>query len=200
MSFFKFLTSKVFLKQIALALVIVVVLAYVILQWLKVTTNHGEYITVPDLSGLSLETAQIQLKDLNLKLEVQDSANYNPNYPKYAVIEQYPLVGSSVKRDRKIYLILNPSDYRKVLVPDVIRRTYRQAKPTLESLGFEIGKITYEDDLGKDEVLEISYKGDKLSAGDLLPLTSKIDIVLGNGTRKGSESQSQNSQLAEDNQ
>ncbi|TPV34019.1 PASTA domain-containing protein [Paucihalobacter ruber] len=200
MSFFKFLTSKVFLKQIALALVIVVVLAYVILQWLKVTTNHGEYITVPDLSGLSLETAQIQLKDLNLKLEVQDSANYNPNYPKYAVIEQYPLVGSSVKRDRKIYLILNPSDYRKVLVPNVIRRTYRQAKPTLESLGFEIGKIIYEDDLGKDEVLEISYKGDKLSAGDLLPLTSKIDIVLGNGTRKGSDSQSQNSQLAEDNQ
>jgi beta-lactam-binding protein with PASTA domain len=200
MSFLKFLTSRVFLKQIALALILVVILVYVILQWLKVTTNHGEYITVPDLSGLSLETAQIQLKDLNLKLEVQDSANYNPNYPKYAVIEQYPLAGSSVKSDRKIYLILNPSDYRKVQVPNIIRRTFRQAKPTLESLGFEIGKITYEDDLGKDEVLEISYKGDKLSAGDLLPLTSKIDIVLGNGTRKGSESQSENSQLAEDNQ
>jgi beta-lactam-binding protein with PASTA domain len=198
MSFFKFLTSKVFLKQIALALILVVVLAYVILQWLKVTTNHGEYITVPDLSGMSLETAQIQLKDLNLKLEVQDSANYNPNYPKYAVIEQYPLAGSSVKRDRKIYLILNPSDYRKVQVPNVIRRTYRQAKPTLESLGFEIGTITYKDDLGKDEVLEISFKGSKITAGDMLPLTSKIDIVLGNGTRKGSASSSENSPLNEE--
>lgn len=198
MSFFKFLTSKVFLKQIALALILVVVLAYVILQWLKITTNHGEYITVPDLSGMSLETSQIQLKDLNLKLEVQDSANYNPNYPKYAVIEQYPLAGSSVKRDRKIYLILNPSDYRKVQVPNVIRRTYRQARPTLESLGFEIGTITYKDDLGKDEVLEISHKGNKIIAGDLLPLTSKIDIVLGNGTRKGSTSSSENSETIQE--
>lgn len=198
MSIIKFLTSKVFLKQIALALIIVVVLAYLILQWLKVTTNHGEYITVPDLSGKSLETAQIQLKDLNLKLEVQDSANYNPNYPKYSVIEQYPLAGSSVKRDRKIYLILNPSDYRKVQVPNVIRRTFRQAKPTLESLGFEIGNITYKDDLGKDEVLEILFKGDKISAGDMLPLTSKIDMILGNGTRKDSNSSSDNSASTQD--
>lgn len=188
MSFFKFLASKVFLKQIIIAIVLVVILVYLILSWLKVTTNHGEYITVPDLSGKSMEIAQIQLKDLDLRLEVQDSANFNPNYPKYAVIEQYPLAGSSVKRDRKIYLILNPSDYRKVQVPDVIRRTFRQAKPSLESLGFEIGKITYEDDLGKDEILEISFKGDKISAGDLLPLTSKIDVVLGNGNRKDGDS------------
>jgi len=199
MSFFKFLTSKVFLKQIAIALVIIVVLAYAILQWLKVSTNHGEYITVPNLSGMSLETAQIKLKDLNLKLEVQDSANYNPKYPKYAVIEQYPLAGSSVKSERKVYLILNPSDYRKVQVPNVIRRTFRQAKPTLESLGFEIGKITYEDDLGKDEVLEILFKGNKISEGDLLPLTSKIDIILGNGTRKDSDLQPDNSQFLEEN-
>jgi beta-lactam-binding protein with PASTA domain len=200
MSFFKFLTSRIFLKQIVMASLLIVVLAYLILQWLKVTTNHSEYITVPDLSGKSLETAHIQLKDLNLKLEVQDSANYNPNYPKYAVIEQYPLAGSSVKSDRKIYLILNPSDYRKVQVPNIIRRTFRQAKPTLESLGFEIGKITYEDDLGKDEVLEITYKGDNISAGDLLPLTSKIDIVLGNGNRKGSNQNSENSGVQENNQ
>lgn len=200
MSFFKFLASKVFLKQIIIAIVLVVILVYLILSWLKVTTNHGEYITVPDLSGKSMEIAQIQLKDLDLRLEVQDSANFNPNYPKYAVIEQYPLAGSSVKRDRKIYLILNPSDYRKVQVPNVIRRTFRQAKPSLESLGFEIGKITYEDDLGKDEILEISFKGDKISAGDLLPLTSKIDVVLGNGNRKDGDSIPDALPLEDDNQ
>lgn len=186
MSIIKFLGSKVFLKQIVLAICATVVLAFLILSWLKATTNHGEFIQVPNLKGKSLETANIELKDLKLRMEIQDSANYNPNYPKFAVIEQYPLAGESVKEDRKIYLILNPSGYRKVQIPDVVRRTFRQAKPTLESVGFVIGTITYVNDIGKDEVLEMSHKGSKLREGDLLPLTSKIDLVLGNGKRPGS--------------
>lgn len=186
MSIIKFLGSKVFLKQIVLAICATVVLAFLILSWLKSTTNHGEFIQVPNLKGKSLETANIELKDLKLRMEIQDSANYNPNYPKFAVIEQYPLAGESVKEDRKIYLILNPSGYRKVQIPDVVRRTFRQAKPTLESVGFVIGTITYVNDIGKDEVLEMSHKGSKLREGDLLPITSKIDLVLGNGKRPGS--------------
>lgn len=186
MSIIKFLGSKVFLKQIVLAICATVVLAFLILSWLKATTNHGEFIQVPNLKGKSLETANIELKDLKLRMEIQDSANYNPNYPKFAVIEQYPLAGESVKEDRKIYLILNPSGYRKVQIPDVVRRTFRQAKPTLESVGFVIGTITYVNDIGKDEVLEMSHKGSKLREGDLLPLTSTIDLVLGNGKRPGS--------------
>ena len=81
------------------------------------------------------------LKDNALRGEVQDSSNYNPNYPKGSIIEQDPLAGSQVKEDRKIYLILNPSAYRKFAVPDVIRRTYRQTKPKLEALGFQIGEL-----------------------------------------------------------
>ena len=84
---------------------------------------------------------QIELDDNNLRMVIQDSANYNPNYPKYSVIEQQPLAGSQVKENRKIYLTLNPSGYRKVGVPNVIRRTFRQARPTLEALGFKVGKL-----------------------------------------------------------
>ena len=183
MSLVKFLTSKAFLKQIALAIVALVVLSFLILQWLKSYTNHGEFVEVPDLKGKTLETVQIELDDNDLQMEIQDSANYNPNYPKYSVIEQYPLAGTQVKENRKIYLILNPSGYRKVAVPNIVRRTFRQAKPTLEALGFEVGKITYVDDLGKDEVIAVKYQGETLKAGDLLPLTTKIDLVLGNGNR-----------------
>ena len=120
-------------------------------------------------------------------MEIQDSANYNPKYPKFSVIEQYPLAGTQVKEDRKIYLILNPSGYRKVEVPNIVRRTFRQAKPTLEALGFEVGTKTYVDDLGKDEVIAIKFKGETIQAGDLLPITSKIDVVLGNGTRASNQ-------------
>lgn len=184
MSLIKFLTSKVFFKQIALAIIALIVLVFIAMQWLKSTTNHGEFVEVPDLTGKSIETVKIEIKDHKLRFEIQDSANFNPNYPKFSVIEQYPLPGTQVKESRKIYLILNPSGYRKVEVPNVVRRTFRQAKPTLEALGFEIGNISYVDDLGKDEVIAIKHKGEELKAGDMLPLTSKIDLVLGNGNRR----------------
>jgi beta-lactam-binding protein with PASTA domain len=135
------------------------------------------------LKGKSLKTVKIELNDNDLVMEIQDSANYNPKYPKFSVIEQYPKAGAQVKENRKIYLTLNPSGYRKVSVPNIVRRTFRQAKPTLETLGFEVGSVTYIDDIGKEEVIAIKHKGKTVKAGDMLPLTSKIDVVLGNGNR-----------------
>ncbi|WP_298902503.1 PASTA domain-containing protein [uncultured Psychroserpens sp.] len=186
MSLIKFLKSKTFFKQLGLAIVALVIILFLTMQWLKSTTNHGEFIKVPDLKGKTLQTVEIELNDNDLVMEIQDSANYNPKYPKYSVIEQYPKAGAQVKEDRKIYLTLNPSGYRKVPVPNIVRRTFRQAKPTLETLGFNVGQVTYVDDIGKDEVISIKYKGETIEAGKLLPLTSKIDVVLGNGKRGGS--------------
>jgi beta-lactam-binding protein with PASTA domain len=183
MSFVKFLVSKVFLKQLALAIVALVVLCFLILKWLNITTNNGEFVIVPDLKGKSIETAKIQLKDNDLAMKIQDSANYNPKYPKYSVIEQKPEAGSQVKENRKIYLILNPSGYRKVEVPDILKRTFRQAKPQLEALEFKVGNISYIDNIGKDVVLGMKHKGKTLKPGTQLPLTSTIDLVLGNGNR-----------------
>ena len=184
MNFIKFLFSKSFIKQLIYALIVLVVFSFLALKWLKTYTNHGSFVTVPSLTGKSHQVAQTLLQENSLRSEVQDSSNHNPRYPKGAVIEQDPLAGSQVKDDRKIYLILNPSGYRSFPVPDVIRRTFRQTKPTLEALGFQIGSLTYKDDLGKDEVLQIRYKGQIIEAGTMLPKTSKIDLVLGNGIRK----------------
>lgn len=187
MSLTKFLTSKVFLKQLALAVIAIVVLTFIILQWLKITTNHGSFVEVPDLTGKSLETVAIELNDRDLVMEIQDSANYNPKYPKFSIIEQYPLAGTQVKENRKIYVTINPSGFRKVDVPNIVGRTFRQAKPTLEALGFDVGNISYKDDIGKDEVLAVSFKGQPIKSGTKLPITSKIDVVLGNGNRPGGE-------------
>lgn len=184
MSFLRFVRSKAFFTQILIAIVALAVIVFLTMQWLDFTTNHGKFIKVPELKGKSLQNVQTELDKADLVMEIQDSANFNPDYPKFSVIEQYPLAGTQVKENRKIYLTLNPSGYRKVEIPHVVRRTFRQAKPTLETLGFQIGNITYVDDIGKDEVIAIKYKGKTLEEGDLLPLTSKIDIVLGNGDRK----------------
>ena len=187
MSFINFLKSKTFLKQIVLAFVAIFVLTFILLQWLKSTTNHCEFKTVPELKGKSIKVAEIELNENNLVMEILDSSNYNPDYPKFSVIEQDPIAGEKVKEDRKIYLTLNPSGYRKVLIPDLKERTFRQAKPTLEALGFTVGKLTYIDNIAKDMVLDMSFDGEAIKPGDMLPKTSKIDLVLGNGTRPTSE-------------
>ena len=183
MSIIKFLTSKTFFKQVLLAIVAIVVLCFIMLKWLNISTNHGDFETVPDLTGKSISVAKIELKANNLVMQIQDSANYNPDYPKFSVIEQEPPAGEKVKEDRKIYITLNPSGYRKIQVPDLTERTFRQTKPTLEALGFKVGKITYENNIGKDLVLKMTHKGKTISKGDKLAKTSVIDLVLGNGNQ-----------------
>lgn len=184
MNFLKFLFSKSLVRQIVLAIVACILFAFLALKWLKSYTNHATFVEVPNLVGLSLDDSEITLQNFNLRTQVQDSSNYNPKYPSGAVIEQEPLAGAKVKENRKIYLILNPSDYKNVRIPDVIRNTLRQARPTLEALGFSVGELIYVNDLGKDEVIELRFRGRKLSPGDMIRKTSTIDLVLGNGTRK----------------
>jgi beta-lactam-binding protein with PASTA domain len=190
MSLIKFLVSKTFFKQIALAIVATVVIVFLALMWLDSTTNNGEFRTVPDLTGKSIKVAEIELEKEDLVLVVQDSANFNPKYPRFSVIEQDPVTGNKVKENRKIYVTLNPSGYRKIMVPDLTQRTFRQAKPALEALGFEIGKTTYVDNIAEDVVLSLQFKGKAIAPNKTLPKTSVIDLVLGNGKRPGSSSTS----------
>jgi beta-lactam-binding protein with PASTA domain len=189
MSIIKFLSSKTFLRQIGIAVVAIVVLTFILMKWLNISTNHGEFETVPDLAGKSIGIAEMDLKANNLVMQIQDSANYNPDYPKFSVIEQDPIAGTKVKKNRKIYLTLNPSGYKKVPVPDLTEKTLRQAVPTLEALGFQLGSTTYVDNIGKDVVLEMRHNGKAIHADTQLPKTSKIDLVLGNGNRPGASNE-----------
>ncbi|QED36302.1 PASTA domain-containing protein [Antarcticibacterium arcticum] len=182
MSLFKFIFSKTFLIQLGLAVLALIIIAFLTLQWLDFSTNQDQRIEVPDLSRLSLNVVEDRLDELDLRFEILDSANFNPDYPKYSVIDQVPLPGKHVKENRKIYLTLNPSGFRKVEVPDLIRRTRRQVEPTLRSLGFEIGDVTFKPDIAKDAVLELRHKGKLVQPGDELMKTSVIDLVLGDGS------------------
>jgi len=181
MTFIQFLFSRAFLKQLLFAVLAGILLIFLIMWWLRVSTNHGQQIEVPDLSKMSLEKVEETLDDLDLNYTIVDSVNYNPDYPKYSVIEQLPRAGSFVKEDRKIYLYLNPSDYRLVAIPEVVGRTRRQAEPTLMALGFEIGEISYRSYIAEDEVLELRHDGRVIRPGDQLPKTATIDLILGDG-------------------
>ncbi len=181
-SLFKFIKSKIFLIQIVVAVAMLAILSYLALEWLENTTNHNQHIVVPDLSKKNLDEVAKILEEKSLRFEVQDSSSFDPDYPRYSVTEQNPSSGSEVKENRKIYVTLNPSGYRKIEIPrDVIQKTQRQVQPRLIALGFEIGSITYQPNIGKDVVLELRHKGKKIQPGTKLMKTSVIDLVLGDG-------------------
>lgn len=182
MSLLKFLTSKTFFIQIGIAILAILLLVVLTFQWLESYTNHDQRIEVPDLSKLELSQVDAKLKELDLRWEVIDSSKYNPDYPPYSVIDQAPRGGDFVKENRMIYLTLNPSNYPKIEIPDLITHTSRQVEATLVSMGFKIGDITYKPDMAKDAVLELRHKGELIEPGDRLKKTAVIDLVLGDGS------------------
>ena len=181
-NFLSFLTSKTFLIQLGLALLASGVLIFLSMQWLKSTTDHGEFVQVPDLSKKSVTEMRDVLALKDLRYEVVDSANFDPQYPRFSIIEQNPPAGSKVKKNRKIYVTVNPSGYKKVSVPDIIQVTRRNATSMLRAVGLDVDKVTYIDELGKDMVYRIRFEGKYIKPGDKLARTSSIELVCGNGT------------------
>jgi len=185
-NFFNFLKSKTFLIQLGLAAAAVLILVFLSLQWLKSTTNHGEFVEVPDFSKMSVMEMREAVEEAGLRYQVLDSSDFNPDYPRFSILDQNPPAGNKVKSNRKIYFTVNPSGYKKVSVPDIIQVTQRNATSMLRAVGLDVERVTYIDELGKDMVYNMKYKGKYLSPGDRLPKTSKVELICGNGTIPGS--------------
>ncbi len=185
--FLRFLFSRTFYWHLLLVFIgatLFITLTFYGLGW---HTRQGKFIEVPDLTAKSIAEAAILLEDRDLNYEVIDSARFNPNYLPFAVIEHLPKAGEQVKKDRKIYLTLNPANYNDVRIPDVIQVTRRSAESTLRAVGLDIGEITYLDNIGKDMVLQLRYDNAPIAPGEKLPKTSRLDLVLGNGKKPTQE-------------
>ena len=186
MSFFKFIGSKVFLKQLLMAFIGLGGLIVLSVFWLDFSTNHNQKIEVPNLAKMSLEEVEETLDDLDLSWEVIDSASFDAAFPSKSVIEQSPEAGDFVKENRKIYLTLNPSGYSDVEIPDFYGKTKRQAVSQLTAIGFRIStQEIYVNDIAKDVVRGLIYKGKDLKNGDKIPQNSEIILKLGDGNEGG---------------
>ena len=182
-TFKDFIKSKIFFKQVIKALLFTVVALLIVIQALRLITRHGETINVPNLIGLELHEAQELLTLSKLQVMVNDSSKYDPNFPKYAILDQSPSAAKAVKANRKIYVSINPSGYAKVSIPEIIQITKRNAISKLNAVGLQIDTITYIPALGKDMVYAIKFKGDSIAVGAQLPRMSKIELICGDGTR-----------------
>ena len=149
-------------------------------KWMKSYTLHGQYITVPDVTGMYEEEARQALSITGLKYEVLDY-KFDKMMVEGGVIEQKPKPGAFVKQGRKIYLTLNSGKEPLRAVPDLAdNSSLRAAESKLKAAGFKLTEPEYVDgDL--DWVYEIRYLDQEIKAGTEIPEGSTLTIVAGNG-------------------
>jgi eukaryotic-like serine/threonine-protein kinase len=183
MKIFQFLKSGAFLKQVILALIIVVALGFLFIKFLDFRTRHGEEIDVPDLKKMKIEIAKEKLAEMGLEALILDTIDYNKDFPPYCIVEQDPEVGEMVKDGRKVYVKINAGGYSMITLPDLEEKTYRQIQATFRAIGLKEGQITYKPNLAKDLVLSVKHNGKTLKKGDKILKNSVIDLELGDGKR-----------------
>lgn len=182
--FFKFLISKVFLINVAIAIVLGAGILLGFYQWLKEYTYHNESLSVPDLKGMKVQKAEEVLEKRDLNHVVADSV-YIPDKPELNVVEQQPKALSKVKVNRKIYLTINSPDPPKKIVPDLKDVSLRQALKILKTKGFKVGDLKYVPGLGKNTVKRLENNGKKIEPGTKIAKGTKINLVLAKGRNSG---------------
>ncbi len=183
MNFLRFLFNISFYRHLFYVILSTTLLFVFVSLGLHVYTNHSKYQNVPDFEGIEIGLLSKMIENENLRFEVIDSSSFDPKRPPLTVISHLPSAGSEVKEKRMIYFTINPSGFRTATIPNIIQITKRNAESIIKSSGFEVGELTYRDNIGKDMVLEIRFEGRKIMPGDILSKASKIDLVLGNGKR-----------------
>jgi eukaryotic-like serine/threonine-protein kinase len=174
----KFLLSKEFWNLIKYALAIFFGIILFISICLRVFTRHNSTYTVPGFKGLSLSQAKELAEDNNLRIQIMDSV-YNQFHKRGTVVDQEPKEGIQVKKNRHIFLVINAMNAEKVMMPNVIGVSLRQAIAILESNGLLAGRLRYVPDIATNNVLNQKLKGKEITPGIEVEKGTHIDLVLG---------------------
>jgi eukaryotic-like serine/threonine-protein kinase len=180
MSLKNFILSKVFVKNLGLAIVIIVGIIMILLIWMNLYTRHGQARPVPNFYGLTMEQTARLAKKNKLRYQVVDSV-YSNLVPRGCIAEQNPKPGFKVKKWRNIILTINAFKPEMVVVPNLVDLPIRQAKALIESSGLVLGGSIYKPDLSINVVIGQLNNGKKINEGDSLQKGSAIDLILGKG-------------------
>ena len=177
MSIRKFLFNRITANVFA-GIVLIFALVLGTRVMLDKVTRHNHEITVPDLTNMSLDEAAKVVSANRMKLEVIDSV-YVRRMGKGLIYRQNPKAGSKVKEGRRILLTINAVNAKKVMMPNLIGYSMRQAKAEILSKGLQIGRLEYVSDIATNNVLKQLHDGAEIAPGTMIESESRIDLVLG---------------------
>jgi len=180
----EFFTSKIFLKNLGLAVLLTIVLIWFTMLMLSLYTNKGENIPAPDFKGLTLTQVEALTGKNDLRFVVEDTIYRKEVHPG-TVVMQNPVAGHKIKPNRLIYITLASSMPEQVEVPKLTDVSSRQARVLLESKGFALGNIELRPSEFNDLVLEQKHNGQMIPPGSRLDNGSTIDLVVGKNMAGG---------------
>ncbi|MBN2668393.1 MAG: PASTA domain-containing protein [Bacteroidales bacterium] len=180
MKIIRFLSSRQFLINLSIILVLMVALYFILIYSLNSYTHHGEKMTVPELVGLTYKDALELAQQSNLKVIVTDTT-YGDDSHRGLIAAQIPVQNAEVKSDRTIYLTINAMTSEMVKVPNFVGTSLRQAMADADIVGLKIGNLNYVPDIAKNNVLEQSYNNKPIPAGTYVEKGTFIDLTLGMG-------------------
>ncbi|MDC0303447.1 PASTA domain-containing protein [Flavobacteriales bacterium] len=180
MGLLRFIFSKKFIVNLAIAGLLLAVSAVGLFFWLDSYTQHGITVEVPDFSGLKVDEIEAFTDTMDIDFEVIDSL-YSTDFPRGTVAEQEPQAGLNVKRGRTIYLTVNALLPKQVTMPNVQNLSLRQAKAVLESVGLKLGELEYQPDIAENAVLFQNVDGETVMKGETVFAGTAVNLVLGLG-------------------
>ena len=151
--------------------------------YLPSATNHGETITVPNVTGMHIDDLEDFLVKRNLRYAINDSA-YTNDSPPLTIVNQFPSPGKQVKENRVIYISINRVNPPTTRMPNLVEGSLKNAEAVLKSYELVRGKVLWQPDPAFNAVLEQRYNGKVVEAGKLIPKGSVIDLVIGDGRGK----------------
>jgi serine/threonine-protein kinase len=145
-------------------------------------SKGGEAVKAPDLRGMTLRDAELQLKNMGLKLGRVDE-RYS-EAAKDTVISQNPAYDTQIAKGYTIDIIVSKGEEKKrAAVPDFSGRTVDEIKGSLSEYGLVLGNVTAVEGSGKAGAI-ISQNP---KAGAHLAEETTIDFsVVKEGTQKKS--------------
>lgn len=174
----EFLTNKIILRNLGLALIITIVLIWLSLMILSFYTNKGENLPAPELKGLTIKQLETLAQEHEFRFVIEDSV-FRKNTIPGTVIFQNPSAGHKIKPNRLITIITSSVKPEQVEIPKLTDISIRQAREVLESKGFAIGDILLRPSEFDDLVLDQLYANKPIAPGSKLANGSTIDLVVG---------------------
>jgi len=180
MDFLRFLLSKKFFSHLGIAIALGIILILAVLLWLRIYTHHGQAITVPNLTALTIDEVGDVTTSRQLRYEVVDSV-FSNELPRGTVLKQNPKANSRVKKNRKIFLTMNAVNPEMISMPALVGLSNRQARLALQNAGLILGDISYQPDYARNNVLQQMHNGSVINEGTEITKGTLIDLVLGMG-------------------
>ena len=177
---FKFITNRPLWVNILTAIILAFLLVFLMLQLLGWITKHGDYLTVPEVTGKDTQKSIGLLESKGFDVVIQDSI-FNDKLPSGTVIKQLPDGNSTVKINRTVFLTVNRYIPPMVIMPNLEGKSISFAIDLLERSHLKLGDTTYKPDFMKGSILEQQYNGVKILQGAKVQWGSKIKLVIAGG-------------------